>query len=544
MNQIRKDLSLLLIIFFLVGISFFSGGVLRAMAYGGIIGSIIGWSTNWAVIQMLFRPRNPVKVLWFSWSGLLIKKKPELAKKIGEVVENDLITKEKILERIDKAKPVVYDKIEEKVLELTKTQFGTFKEVSGERFYPVIEEGRKRLVQDTSPVIEKKLFSQETVMWVSKEVVRLLKYYMNTPMVYVIGTERIDSIIESILKIIKGMDESRRNEIILNISKYFYDQISVHSKDIEIKLKEAFARNDAAFLDDISNDVLSFAHEWIGREENRNIVRDGIAPFLNRISDSIEESGGFVTWFIDVKQKINEIMDSHWDTVIETVSLKLRQKDTALFVTSKMKEMFPGIVGRLDVSRLIGSDVFRELFEQALLSTGSNFIKMIDSEEFIRKLRVKAYVVLERPFSDIVPDWEKRAEKILFYAADQYIDTLSTRRISPVQEILDRLSEKALTEYRIGIVGEKLTADNRNALINGATDIVFQWLKSNMPDIVDNNLRIGEMVESEINNFSNEELEKTIKAVVNDELGTIVRLGGYLGIVAGAASQFVIFMIG
>jgi len=514
------------------------------MAYGGIIGSIIGWSTNWAVIQMLFRPRNPVKVLWFSWSGLLIKKKPELAKKIGEVVENDLITKEKILERIDKAKPVVYDKIEEKVLELTKTQFGTFKEVSGERFYPVIEEGRKRLVRDTSPVIEKKLFSQETVMWVSKEVVRLLKYYMNTPMVYVIGTERIDSIIESILKIIKGMDESRRNEIILNISKYFYDQISVHSKDIEIKLKEAFANNDAAFLDDISNDVLSFAHEWIGREENRNIVRDGIAPFLNRISDSIEESGGFVTWFIDVKQKINEIMDSHWDTVIETVSLKLRQKDTALFVASKMKEMFPGIVGRLDVSRLLGSDVFRELFEQALLSTGSNFIKMIDSEEFIRKLRVKAYVVLERPFSDIVPDWEKRAEKILFYAADQYIDTLSTRRISPVQEILDRLSEKALTEYRIGIVGEKLTADNRNALINGATDIVFQWLKSNMPGIVDNNLRIGEMVESEINNFSNEELEKTIKAVVNDELGTIVRLGGYLGIVAGAASQFVIFMIG
>lgn len=544
MDQIKKDISLLCFILFLAALSFFTEGVFKAMVYGGIVGSIIGWSTNWAVIQMLFRPRNPLKIFRYKWSGLLIKKKPELARKIGEVVEQELLTKEKILERIDTAKPLIYEKIDAKVKELSKTQFGTVKEVAGNRFFPVIEDGRKRMVKDTSPFIEKSLFSQKTIKWISKEVINILRYYVNTPMIYVIGTERIDSAIETALKFLKEMDADKREEITLKLAEYFYEQISIHRKDIDRRLKDAVIKADADFLEDISNEIIAFANEWIGKEENKNLIKNNIAPLLDKISDSFEESGGFITWFINIKQKINETVDDHWNMIIETILLKLQHKDTSLFISSKLKEMFPTIINKIDISKTISSDTFKELYEQAFIFTGSKLINMIESESLVKKLRVKAYIMLEKPFRDLVPDWEKRVENILLKAADQYLDTLSTRKSSPVKEVLDRISQKALTNYKIGQVGERLSDSNKKALVNGATDIVFKWIKDNMPEIVDNNMCIGKMVESEISNFSNEELEKTVKAVADEELGTIIRLGGYLGVVAGSLSQLVIFIMG
>jgi len=65
------------------------------------VGALIGWLTNWVAIKMLFRPRKAVKVAGLSLQGLIPKRRHELAQKIGEVVERELISHEDISRRVN-----------------------------------------------------------------------------------------------------------------------------------------------------------------------------------------------------------------------------------------------------------------------------------------------------------------------------------------------------------------------------------------------------------------------------------------------------------
>ncbi|MEF8889513.1 MAG: DUF445 family protein [Desulfohalobiaceae bacterium] len=56
-----------------------------------LLGAFIGWLTNYLAIRMLFHPRRPVRIGFWTWQGLFPKRQEELAVKLGEIVENELV---------------------------------------------------------------------------------------------------------------------------------------------------------------------------------------------------------------------------------------------------------------------------------------------------------------------------------------------------------------------------------------------------------------------------------------------------------------------
>jgi len=63
-----------------------------------LVGAFIGWLTNYVAIQMLFRPRDPLRILGFSLQGVMPKRQHDLALKVGEVVERELLNPQDILD--------------------------------------------------------------------------------------------------------------------------------------------------------------------------------------------------------------------------------------------------------------------------------------------------------------------------------------------------------------------------------------------------------------------------------------------------------------
>lgn len=66
---------------------------------GPLVGAVIGYFTNYLAVKMLFHPRQEIKVFGHTLPftpGVIPKGKPRLAKAIGEVVGNTLLTKEDI----------------------------------------------------------------------------------------------------------------------------------------------------------------------------------------------------------------------------------------------------------------------------------------------------------------------------------------------------------------------------------------------------------------------------------------------------------------
>jgi len=90
-----------------------------------IIGALIGWITNYLAIKLLFKPYKPIKIplLNFKLQGILPKRREELAKKVGEIVEQDLLPKEELerelagLEVKDDIKEAIVKIIDEKAEE-------------------------------------------------------------------------------------------------------------------------------------------------------------------------------------------------------------------------------------------------------------------------------------------------------------------------------------------------------------------------------------------------------------------------------------------
>ncbi len=63
-----------------------------------LISAFIGYITNYIAVKMLFHPRRPVKVLFFTLHGIFPKRHEELAENLGDLVEKELISHNDITE--------------------------------------------------------------------------------------------------------------------------------------------------------------------------------------------------------------------------------------------------------------------------------------------------------------------------------------------------------------------------------------------------------------------------------------------------------------
>ena len=73
---------------------------LLVIIYVPVFTALIGWLTNKVAIKMLFRPRNPLNFIGFSWQGLIPRRQAEIAKSAGEIIERELLSSNFLREKI------------------------------------------------------------------------------------------------------------------------------------------------------------------------------------------------------------------------------------------------------------------------------------------------------------------------------------------------------------------------------------------------------------------------------------------------------------
>lgn len=74
-----------------------------------VISAFIGYLTNVVAIKMLFHPREPVKIINHEFQGLLPRRQGEIALKIGEVVERELLSVDDLVDQV--STPEMQDKM-------------------------------------------------------------------------------------------------------------------------------------------------------------------------------------------------------------------------------------------------------------------------------------------------------------------------------------------------------------------------------------------------------------------------------------------------
>ncbi|MBR5590395.1 MAG: DUF445 family protein [Anaerotignum sp.] len=158
---------------------------------GPIIGSLIGYCTNYIAVKMLFYPRNEVKVCGHKvpfTPGAIPKGKPRLAKTVGNVVANTLLTEEDIKQRIlspeteeaviDKVITELSNKIYVEMGRICKNyeEYGELKENLSNAFTDQIMDSigkidlKNTIVNEAGRVIKEKVNGTMLAMFLSDEV--------------------------------------------------------------------------------------------------------------------------------------------------------------------------------------------------------------------------------------------------------------------------------------------------------------------------------------------------------------------------------------
>lgn len=80
-----------------------------------IIAATIGWFTNYIAVKMLFNPKKPIKIGFFTLHGIFPKRQQEIAISVGKMVANDLLNTKDLIELLANKESIrtVIDKIED-----------------------------------------------------------------------------------------------------------------------------------------------------------------------------------------------------------------------------------------------------------------------------------------------------------------------------------------------------------------------------------------------------------------------------------------------
>lgn len=57
-----------------------------------IVGTVIGWLTNYVAIKLLFRPHVPFRVLGYQVQGVIPKRRKEIARSMARTIEKELLS--------------------------------------------------------------------------------------------------------------------------------------------------------------------------------------------------------------------------------------------------------------------------------------------------------------------------------------------------------------------------------------------------------------------------------------------------------------------
>lgn len=140
----------------------------------GLVGALIGYTTNVIAIRLMFRPLEPTPV--FKLQGLIPKRKAEIAESIGAIVAEELIHVEELMalfiERMDKQrlKEETGEKIARAIAEklppfipssLVRTYVDQFIEENGDDF---INEISERVVVEAASKVEVNAIVEEKIM--------------------------------------------------------------------------------------------------------------------------------------------------------------------------------------------------------------------------------------------------------------------------------------------------------------------------------------------------------------------------------------------
>ncbi len=507
-----------------------------------------GYAGAWLAVRMLFRPRQPFKVLGITLfpQGMIPRHRDRLANAIGKAVGEELVSQETIMEEL-MGKDFLRKKISGVVGSYTN-------ELMAQNYPSIIETLPSNLrapVLDAITSLQFKVAKHIEDVIKSKESLETIRGFVERRVDDVLS-KRVSEVVddESFAKI-TGFLEDRIHSAVK--APAFTDQIRDFISRRVDDLVNTETPLSQMFTDDAINLLKEKANEQIDPVVHRltelaaaEKTRNQIGGLIKReVHDYYEQLPFFKKIFVSRDNLIDEVDDLVNESlprrIEETLKGDFFAEEARNFIDSSidtaLARPLPEIIGTIDPAQMdrlksqITKSVLAVLQGEEMLQSVSKYVS-----DMLQKLRPHS---IDAIMQTLHPESEEKLKNMLSQGLLNIIAREDTSTI--INAMLARQIDLLLSRP-IGKLSDNISEEKLLSASESLSDTIIAAIREKLPDAI-KEFDVGSVVREKIHNYPVEKLEALVMSVAKEHLRTIEYFGALFGFLIGIlqAVQFYIY---
>ncbi|MBK6750115.1 MAG: DUF445 family protein [Pyrinomonadaceae bacterium] len=513
-----------------------------------VFATLHGYAGAWLAVRMLFRPRNPVKLLGITIfpQGMIPRHRDRLANAIGKAVGQELVSQDTIIEQLT-GKDFLRRKIQNVVDSYTN-------ELLAEDYPSLIEALPKNVrepVLDAIAALQNKLAEHITNVLKSEESLSAIRGFVTRRVDDVLG-KRVSEIVddETFAKITVFLDERIKTAVKAKVFEdNIRDFIGRRIDDLvnsETPLGKMFTDDAVALLKEKANEQIKPAIKQIADIAATEKTRDQISSLIKReVHVYYENLSFFKKIFVSREMLLNEVdalvSESLPKRIEETLNGTYFAEEARSFISSSidnaLSKPLPVVIGAVAPDQLL------RLKDQVTKSV----LSLLQSEETTAGVTKYLTAMLEklRPHSiDAILQMvhSESEEKLKSMLANGLLEIISRDETSNIINEMLAAQIDRLLSAPIGKIGDHIDETKIKEASTSLTDAIIAAVHAKLPEAVAE-FDVGGMVREKIHNYPPEKLEALVMSVAKEHLRTIELFGALFGFFIGLlqAIQFYLY---
>ncbi len=507
-----------------------------------LLGALIGYVTNYIAIRMLFRPLKAWRILGVRLPltpGIIPAKRGELARKMGEMVGEHLLTAADVGRAF--ARQSVQNELRlavtDKLGVFLDRKLGPFETLIPDRFRPRFRElvtlGHGKLSQLIFAYLQSEevhsrlrvFLSRQGDQWLAKNLGQFL-----TPERYQALQQHLDHKLETFFQ---------SPQLAETVGHYVDHKTEALFTD-ERPLRELLPPELVELLLDQLERELPPLVERFGAmlydpEFRERLIEKGKAA-IDSFLDSLGGLAGLLSGFMDLDKiydKIPDFLDKAGDEIAAWLKEERTQQQLATLLRERvdllLDKSLASYLENLPFEKVNG--LRRFIREQAIVAVQSRRT----TEAALGLTLTVVDRLKERSFDSLLQQAlpEGHLDRFREQLTERLLNLLGSDQVrKTLERVLAEQSEEWLYRKPLGLLAARLPNDLRQELEVALCQLVEELLKKEAPRLVET-LNVQRMVEEKVNGLDLMEVEGLLMGIMQEQFKYINLFGGLLGFMIG-----------
>lgn len=507
-----------------------------------LVGSFIGYMTNYVAIKMLFRPLKPWRILGIRipmTPGVIPSKRHELAVNIGEMVGDHLLTSGDIGRAIENEsfQRDLAQLIDTRMGSLLSRDLGSITEVIPQRFHSYLLASIKVLRWRFIDQLHGYLDSDEFNDIINETIQTRVDHFLSLPLGQSFPNQDLEHFHTSLDQTVQNILTSPKLASWLQeLMNQKFDKVIAGDTAPSDLIPDEIIAFICTKLQEEAPAILNNLSSVVQEPEVQENISAAICTAISNFTASLGPLAAMVSGFLSpelIKNKVQGFLTDKGDEIGEWLANETIQTKIADILTVKVHEFLDTPFSTLlkGVSDDKKTTLKTELTAQIILllqhpKTAASLTSLV--KEFITRQT-------DRPAGDILTD--VLGEQAISNSKQWLTTTIIENLRSPkIKQLLDKLIvekiEQKLLHHPIGPLKDMLPLDVQVSMNDYTRSKISELLIREVPTLVDC-LNIRELVTQKVDSLDLMRLENLLMSIMKEQFKYINLFGALLGFLIG-----------